>query len=59
MKRELKPSPLSTVLNQNSMAYLSIDRTGRFLLGASYGGNKVAIHPIGRVWLVARDGANE
>ncbi|MBC7578845.1 MAG: lactonase family protein [Tardiphaga sp.] len=31
----------------DSMAYLSIDRTGRFLLGASYGGNKVAIHPIG------------
>ncbi|MBC7575920.1 MAG: beta-propeller fold lactonase family protein, partial [Tardiphaga sp.] len=31
----------------DSMAYLSIDRTGRFLMGASYGGNKVAVHPIG------------
>jgi 6-phosphogluconolactonase len=31
----------------DSMAYLAIDRTGRFLLGASYGGNKVAVHAIG------------
>jgi 6-phosphogluconolactonase len=36
------PGPLA-----DSMAYLAIDRTGRFLIGASYGGNKVAVHPIG------------
>ncbi len=31
----------------DSMAYISTDRTGRFLLSASYGGNKVAVNPIG------------
>ena len=36
------PGPLA-----DSMAYLAIDRSGRFLLGASYGGHKVAVHPIG------------
>jgi 6-phosphogluconolactonase len=30
----------------DSMAYISTDRTGRFLLSASYGGNKVAVNPI-------------
>jgi 6-phosphogluconolactonase len=30
----------------DSMAYLATDRTGRFLLSASYGGSKVAVNPI-------------
>lgn len=30
----------------DSMAYIAVDRTGRFLLSASYGGNKVAVNPI-------------
>jgi 6-phosphogluconolactonase len=31
----------------DSMAYLATDRTGRFLLGASYPGNKITVNPIG------------
>ena len=31
----------------DSMAYIVTDRTGRYLLGASYGGNKVTVNPIG------------
>ena len=31
----------------DSMAYISTDRTGRFLLGASYPGHKVSVNPIG------------
>jgi 6-phosphogluconolactonase len=31
----------------DSMAYISTDRTGRYLLGASYPGNKVTVSPIG------------
>jgi 6-phosphogluconolactonase len=31
----------------DSMAYLSTDRTGRFLLGASYPGHKITVNPIG------------
>lgn len=31
----------------DSMAYLSTDRTGRYLLGASYPGHKVTVSPIG------------
>lgn len=31
----------------DSMAYISTDRTGRYLLGASYGGHKVAIGQFG------------
>ncbi|MET0334541.1 MAG: beta-propeller fold lactonase family protein [Rhizobacter sp.] len=30
-----------------SMAYLSVDETGRWLFSASYGGNLVAVNPIG------------
>jgi 6-phosphogluconolactonase len=30
-----------------SMAYIACDRSGRFLFGASYGGNLVAVSPIG------------
>src|SRR5229473_2047587 len=31
----------------DSMAYVVTDRSGKFLLGASYGGNKVSVNPIG------------
>jgi 6-phosphogluconolactonase len=30
-----------------SYPYISLDRTGRFLLGASYGGNQVGANPVG------------
>jgi 6-phosphogluconolactonase len=42
------PGPLA-----DSMAYIAIDRTGRFLLGASYGGNKVTVNPIGPNGVIA------
>ncbi|MDB5564844.1 MAG: 6-phosphogluconolactonase [Tardiphaga sp.] len=42
------PGPLA-----DSMAYLSIDRTGRFLLSASYGGNKIAVNAIGPNGVIA------
>ncbi len=31
----------------DSMAYIATDRTGRYLLSASYGGSKVAVNPVG------------
>ncbi|TWT13528.1 beta-propeller fold lactonase family protein [Reyranella sp. CPCC 100927] len=31
----------------DSMAYIATDRSGRFLLSASYGGNKITVNPIG------------
>lgn len=39
---------LGTAPLADSMAYLTTDRSGRFLLGASYPGAKLAINPIGR-----------
>ncbi len=36
----------------DSMAYVSTDRSGRFLFTASYGGDKVAVSPIGNDGLV-------
>jgi 6-phosphogluconolactonase len=36
----------------DSMAYIVTDRTGKFLLSASYGGNKVTVNPIGPDGLV-------
>jgi len=30
----------------DSMAYIATDRSGKFLLSASYGGNKIAVNPI-------------
>ena len=30
-----------------SFPYITLDRTGRFLLGASYGGNLVSVNPVG------------
>lgn len=37
---------LSSVLIADSFPYISTDRTGRYLFGASYGGNLVGVHPI-------------
>lgn len=37
----------------DTMAYISVDRTGKFLLSASYGGSKVAVNPIGADGIVA------
>jgi 6-phosphogluconolactonase len=37
---------LSTTPLQDSMAYIVTDRTGRYLLAASYPGNKLTINPI-------------
>jgi 6-phosphogluconolactonase len=39
----------------DSMAYVSTDRTGRFLFTASYGGDKVAVNPIGADGLVTAE----
>ena len=36
----------------DSMPYVSTDATGRFLLTASYGGDKIAVSPIGESGLV-------
>ena len=38
---------LGTTPLQDSMAYIITDRTGRYLLAASYPGNKLTINPIG------------
>jgi 6-phosphogluconolactonase len=38
---------LASGLLADSMAYLVTDRTGRFLLGASYPGHKLTVNPIG------------
>ena len=37
----------------DSMAYLAVDRTGRFLLSASYGGHKVTVNAIGPNGVIA------
>jgi 6-phosphogluconolactonase len=39
----------------DSMPYVSTDRSGRFLLTASYGGDKVAVSPIGADGLVSAE----
>jgi 6-phosphogluconolactonase len=43
---------LGTTPLADSMAYIVTDRTGRYLLGASYPGNKLTINPIGENGLV-------
>ena len=43
----LGPGPLA-----DSMAYVVTDRSGKFLLSASYGGNKVTVNPIGQDGIV-------
>lgn len=40
-------SPVATTPLPDSMAYIATDRTGRFLLSASYGGDKVVVNAIG------------
>jgi 6-phosphogluconolactonase len=37
---------LSTVPLPDNMTYLSVDKMGRFLFGASYSGNRISINPI-------------
>ena len=39
--------PLSTGPLAESFPYITFDRTGRFLLSASYGGNVVSVNPVG------------
>jgi 6-phosphogluconolactonase len=39
-------TPLSTAPLPDNMAYLTTDRSGRFLLSASYSGDKIAVDPI-------------
>ena len=40
-------SPIATTRLPDNFAYISTDRSGRFLLGASFAGNKMAVNPIG------------
>jgi 6-phosphogluconolactonase len=46
-KKTGKLSPVGTGPLADSMAYISTDRTGKFLLAASYPGHKIAVSPIG------------
>lgn len=45
--------PLSKAPLADSFPYISVDRTGRYLLGASYSGHKVSVNAIGRNGQVA------
>jgi 6-phosphogluconolactonase len=38
---------LSTVPSPDNMVYITTDKTGRFLLGASYAAHKISVNPIG------------
>jgi 6-phosphogluconolactonase len=46
---------LSTVPLPDNMAYISTDKTGRFLFSASYAGHKISVNPIGGKGLVQTD----
>jgi len=46
---------LSTVPLPDNMAYISTDKTGRFLFSASYAGHKLSVNPIGGKGLVQPD----
>jgi 6-phosphogluconolactonase len=48
--RQLSSSPLA-----ESMPYLSLDRTGRFLLGASYGAHLISVNAVGADGRVAAE----
>jgi 6-phosphogluconolactonase len=50
---ELSPVMVSPL--PDSMAYIATDRAGRFLLSASYGGDKVAVNAIGATGAVAAE----
>jgi 6-phosphogluconolactonase len=40
-------APIATTPLPDNFAYIATDRAGRFLLGASYAGNRIGINPIG------------
>jgi 6-phosphogluconolactonase len=48
-------APVSVSPLPDSMAYVATDRAGRFLLSASYGGDKVTVNAIGANGAVAAD----
>jgi 6-phosphogluconolactonase len=48
-------TPLSTAPLAESFPYISLDKTGRFLLGASFGGNVVSVNAIGSDGRVAAE----
>ncbi len=48
-------SHLSTAPLPDNMAYISTDRTGRFLFSASYAGHKIGVNPIGKSGFVQSD----
>lgn len=47
--------PLSTSPLPESMPYLSLDKTGRFLFGASYGGHLISVNAVGSDGRVAAE----
>ena len=47
--------PLSTSPLPESMPYISLDKTGRFLFGASYGGHVVSVNAVGSDGRVAAE----
>lgn len=42
-----KLRPMQTIPAADNMAYLFVDRSGRYLLGASYFGDKIAVNAVG------------
>ncbi|MFY4730376.1 lactonase family protein [Nitrospira sp. BLG_2] len=42
-----KLRPVQTIPAVDKMAYLFVDRSGRYLLGASYFGDKISVHAVG------------
>ena len=48
-------TPASTAPLAESFPYISLDKTGRFLLGASYGGNVVSVNAVGTDGRVAAE----
>lgn len=48
-------TPLATASLAESFPYISLDRTGRFLFGASYGGNLISVNAVGSDGRVATE----
>ncbi|HXJ78552.1 MAG TPA: beta-propeller fold lactonase family protein [Candidatus Methylomirabilis sp.] len=48
-------TPLGSAPLVDSFPYISLDRTGRFLFGASYGSNLISVNPVGADGRVAVD----